>query len=114
MLSVTPLPNLPEWLLGIADLRGAMISAVSLQKLLGTSGVSVAPRTKFVVLKSPNFPSPVAFAVDRLSEIIVLPNEEIHLVKDEKAPHLLGKAMYKSNDLNLLDVENLFSSLTIH
>ncbi len=31
MLSIAPLPNVPEWLLGIADLRGSIISVVSLQ-----------------------------------------------------------------------------------
>lgn len=113
MLSVTPLPNVPAWLLGIADLRGTIISVVSLRKLLDTPGAAAQPRTKFIVLKSRDFPSPVALAVDRLSEILVLPNEEIHFLKDEKTPYLLGRTMYQSNALTLLNVENLFSSLTI-
>lgn len=113
MLAITPLPNVPEWLLGIADLRGTMISVVNLQKLLGTADTTVSPRTKFVVLKSSKFPSTVALAVDRLSEIVVLPNEEIQFIKDGKAPLLLGKATYTFNSLTLLNVENLLSSLTI-
>ena len=113
MLSVTSLPNVPAWLLGIADLRGTIVSVVSLQKLLGIPNAAVSPRTKFVVLKSQNFSSPVALAVDKLSEIIVLPNEEIHFVRDDKTPYLLGRTMYKSNVLTLLNVENLFSSMTI-
>jgi purine-binding chemotaxis protein CheW len=113
MLAITPLPNVPDWLLGIADLRGAMISVVNLQKLLGITDTTASPRTKFVVLKSPNFPSTVALAVDRLSEIVVLPNEEIQFIKDGKTPLLLGKATYTFNSLTLLNVENLLSSLTI-
>ena len=113
MLAVTPLPNVPEWLHGIADLRGAMISVVNLQKLLGMPDTAVLPRTKFVVLKSPNFPSTVALAVDRLSEIIVLPNEEIQFIKDGKTSLVLGRATYTFNALTLLNVENLLSSLTI-
>lgn len=113
MLAITPLPNVPDWLLGIADLRGSMISVVNLQKLLGSADVTVSPKNKFVVLKSPSFPSTVALAVDRLSEIVVLPNEEIQFIKDGKTPLLLGKAMYTFNSLTLLNVENLLSSLTI-
>ncbi len=113
MLAITPLPNVPEWLLGIADLRGTMISVVNLQKLLDMPDTTVSPRTKFVVLKSPDFPSTVALAVDRLSEIIALPNEEIQFIKDGKTPLVLGKAMYTFNTLTLLNVENLLSSLTI-
>jgi purine-binding chemotaxis protein CheW len=113
MLAITPLPNVPEWLLGIADLRGTMISVVNLQKLLGISVTAVSPRTKFVVLKSPNFPSTVALAVDRLSEIIFLPRDEIQFIKDGKTPLVLGRATYTFNTLTLLNVENLLSSLTI-
>ena len=113
MLATTTLPNVPEWLFGIADLRGTMISVVNLQKLLGTADTSVSPRTKFVVLKSLNYPSTVALAVDKLSEIIVLPNEEIQFIKDGKTSLVLGKATYTFNSLTLLNVENLLSSLAI-
>ena len=81
--------------------------------LLGTLDTILSPRTKFIILQSPDFSSSVAIAVDKLCEIIVLSNEEIQLVNDEKTPFLLGKTEYKSNPLNLLNVENLFSSFAI-
>jgi purine-binding chemotaxis protein CheW len=112
-LSVTPLPNVPEWLLGIADLRGEIISIIGLKKFLGTFDTILSPQTKFIILQSPDFSSSVAVAVDKLCEIIVLSNEEIQSVEDEKTPFLSGKTEYKLNPLNLLNVENLFSSLTI-
>ncbi len=113
-LSVTSLPGVPAWLLGIAELRGEVISVVSLQKLLGAPDGDVSSNTKFVVLKSPKFSSSVALAVDKLGEIVVLVNEEIQLVEDEKTPYLLGKSAYKSlHALNLIDTENLLASLTI-
>lgn len=113
MLSVTPLPNVPEWLLGIADLRGAIISVVSLRKLLGAPDAEFSSKTKFIVLKSQNNSSSVALAVDKLCEIIVLANEEIQLFKDEKTPYLVGKTEYKLNPLSLINTENLLSSLII-
>jgi len=113
MLSITPLPNVPEWLLGIADLRGSVISVVGLQKLLGTPDAALSSKSKFIVLKLQDFSASVALAVDRLSEIIVLPDEEIQPAEDEKVPLLLGEATYKSYSLNLLNVENLLASLTI-
>jgi purine-binding chemotaxis protein CheW len=113
MLSIAPIPNVPEWLLGIADLRGAMISVVNLQKLLGATGSALSQRTKFIVLKSQKFPSTVALAVDKLSEIVFLPIEEIQSVREDNTPHILGKTMYKINALSLLNVESLLSSLTI-
>ena len=113
MLAVTPLPNVPEWLLGIADLRGTIVSVVSLQKLLGKTDAPIFSRTKFVVLKSSDFSTSVALAVDRVSEIVVLSDKEITSLNDPKTPFILGNALYKSNHLTLLNVEKLFSSLTI-
>ena len=113
MLSITPLPNVPEWLLGIADLRGGIVSIVSLQKLLDTPDAALSPKSKFIVLKLQDFSASVALAVDRLSEIIVLANEEIQPVENKKMPLLFGEAAYKSYALNLLNVENLLTSLTI-
>lgn len=112
-LSITPLPNVPDWLVGIANLRGRIISVVILEKLLGAPGANFSPKTKFIVLKSQKSPASIAVAADKLSEIVVIKNEEIHLIKDEKTPCLFGRTMYKSNALDLLNVENLLASLTI-
>ncbi len=38
-LAVTPLPNAPEWLLGIANLRGEIISVADLQKILAKNSI---------------------------------------------------------------------------
>lgn len=113
MLSVTRLPCVPEWLLGIADLRGGIISVVNLPKLLGKTDANLSPKNKFIVLNSQNFPSNVALAVDKLSEILFLSNEEIQITENENAPYLLGKAEYKLKPLSLINVENLLASLTV-
>lgn len=113
MLAITPLPVVPEWILGISDLRGGIISVISLRKLLGASSAPVSPKTKFVVLKSPNSPAAIALAVDRLSEIVFIPIEEIQPLKDEKMPYLFGTILYNLKTLSLLNVENLLSSLTV-
>lgn len=110
---ITPLPNVPEWLLGIADLRGAIISVISLQKLLGAPESPLQSKTKFVVLKSQNLSSSAALAVDGLGEVVVLQSEEIQASENEKTSFLFGRATYKTNVLNLLDAENLLASLTI-
>lgn len=112
-VSITPLPNVPEWLLGITDLRGGIISIISLQKLLDMPSATLSAKTKFIVLKLPGSSPTVAFAVDKIGEIAILPDDEIQLTKAETMPYLLGRTMYKNNALNLIDAENLLASLTI-
>ena len=112
--AVTPLPRVPEWCSGIANLRGNIISVVDLTKLWGIkpSGVS-APKSKLILLRSLVGKTSVAFAVDRLSEIVALPTAEIQPVEDADSSHLLGKIKYKSLEVRLPDAEKIFSLLQI-
>ena len=111
-LFLTPLPNVPEWLLGMANLRGSIISVVNLLKLWGRKTSSASPKTKFIVLRSFKDASPVAFTVDKLSEIATLPNEKIQFIENDQS--FFAKATHKSNILHLIDTEKLFSSLKIN
>ena len=112
-LHAARLPNTPEWLVGVANLRNELISVVSLRSLLGKQNLDSPPKSKLVVLRSPNSASNVAFTVDKLSEIIILQSEEIEFNKDEKTPYIFGKAVHQSNSLILLNTEKLLSSLVI-
>jgi len=106
-LPLTPLPNVPEWLLGMANLRGNIISVVNLLKLWDKKTSQPSSKTKFIVLRSPNGDSSVAFTVDKLSEIVTLPSEKIQLIKDDKS--FFAKAMHKSNIVYLIDTEKLLN-----
>ena len=110
-LPLTTLPNVPEWLLGMANLRGNIISVVNLLKLWDKKTLPVSSKTKFIVLRSQDSDSSVAFTVDKLSEIVNLPNDDIQFIKDDKS--LYGKAIHKSNILHLIDTEKLISSLKL-
>lgn len=109
-LDFTPLPNSPDWLHGIANLRGAIISVLNLSKICGKNSVSDSSKSKLIVLKTINSAASAAFPVDRLSEIITVTETEIRPAEDDR---LRGKAAYKTAFVNLLDTEKLFSSLSI-
>lgn len=108
--AVTPLPNVPEWLLGIVLLRGEIISVAHLPKLWNKKNFPLSSKTKLVVLRGENSNASVAFTTDKLGETIALPDSEIETGK-ENAPEIFGQAVYKSSALRLLDAENLISSL---
>lgn len=112
-LHVAPLPNAPEWLHGIANLRGEIISVLNFPMLFGRRASAPAPKSKFIVLRSLAFEFGAAFAADRLNEIVTLPDEKIQSVKDGNSPFIFGKAVHQSNILNLIDMEKLLASLKI-
>ncbi len=106
-LQLTPLPNVPGWLLGVANLRGNIISVVNLLKLWDKKTSPVSSKIKFIVLRSPDRISSIAFTVDKLSEVVTLPNEKIQYITDDISTFVYAKATHKTNTLNLIDVENL-------
>ena len=107
-LSFTPLPGAPDWLHGIANLRGEIVSVLNLSGICGKPGAGDSSKSKLIVLKTKNAGSSVAFPVDRLNEIITLSADQIQPAEDAR---FLGCAVYKTAPVKLLDTEQLFASL---
>lgn len=107
-LSFTALPKSPSWLYGIANLRGEIISVLNLSKICNKESAPLSSKSKFIILKPKNSASSIAFLVDRLSEIITLTKENIQPVEDLR---FFGKMPHETGFVNLLDTEQLFSSL---
>jgi purine-binding chemotaxis protein CheW len=113
-LNLTPLYNVPEWFLGIANLRGDIISVVDLQKLWKQENPTLySAKTKLIVLRCEDSDSLIAFKVDKLREIVTLSNEAVQPPTDNDSPFLIGRAEHNSGVINLLDVENVLCSLKL-
>ncbi len=111
-IAYTSLPNIPEWFLGIANLRGGIISIVDLQTLWGLKP-SESSKSKLVVLRSDNAESQIAFKVDKLREIVTLPDSDIETVNDVDTPYIIGNATLKAGSINIIDIDTILSSLAI-
>ena len=107
-LEFTPLPNSPDWLHGIANLRGEIVSVLNLSKICGKRSAPDSSKTRLIILKSGNSAFSAAFPVDRLSEIIILAKKDIQAVEDSR---FFGTAVHETVSVKLLDTEKLFSSL---
>lgn len=110
-LPIAFLPNSPDWLSGIANLRGEVVPVLNLPKLLEKEPSETSQRTKFVVLQAGD--SAFAFVVDKLSEIVTLQTKTIEPVQEKLSPNIFGKADYKSNSLFLIDADRMLSSLVL-
>jgi purine-binding chemotaxis protein CheW len=113
-LPVTPLPFVPDWIAGITNLRGDLISVADLRKLWRKTSPPPA-KSKMLVLRSEKKNQPIAFIVDKLSEIITLTPQEIEFSAADFAssfPTFFGRVNRSAQTVYLLDAENLFSSLS--
>lgn len=110
---VIALPNAPEWLLGIANLRGEIISVVNLPFLLKKSASPGSAKSKIIVMRPQNSDSGFAFAADKLCEIIVLREQEVETDENRPAAYICGKAVYKAKNLHLIDAKKIFAALIL-
>lgn len=112
-LPLTILPNAPEWLLGIANLRGEVVSVLDLAAILRKDSPKTTPKTKFIVLRSQIFESGAAFPADKINEIVTISSAEIQCGANKHSPHIYGQVAFKSQTLHLLDTEKLLASLKL-
>lgn len=111
LLAVTQLPNVPNWLMGIANLRGDIVSVVDLRSFWERKTIS-PNKTKTLILRSPDNETLIAFVVDKLGEIATLQQKESEFITqtENPMPHVGKKLRYQETTLYLLDAENLLSS----
>lgn len=114
-LPVTALPNVPEWVLGIANLRGDVISVLDLRKLWGKTTEPPAKQRLLIFHSAPN-DSPIALVVDKVNEMISISQKEINFSAEDftaSFPTFFGRAEFKSQPLFLLDIDKMLSSLSV-
>jgi uncharacterized repeat protein (TIGR01451 family) len=113
-LSVTPVPNLPEWLLGVANVHGDIISMVDLRLFLGMERLGYDQDSRMLVVRASREDMSVGLIVDRVKGIRVLAEEGISLptspVEDRLAPYLRGVTTHRGRLLVLLDLDRLLLS----
>lgn len=111
-LPVAALPNSPEWLLGIGNLRGEIIAIANLPKIIGDDSPALTAKTKLIVLKAKNYDTAIGFPVDKLSEIIAEHDKKFEAAGESASPFVYARFTYQSNTVHLIDSEKLLSSLT--
>lgn len=103
-LPVTPVPNSPRHLVGIAPLRDEVSAVVNVRGLLDETGTNDAgAKSRYVVMKRfSGDAAPVAFLVDRLGEIAQIELTAICAEPDGNEM-MIGSAPDGSRRLKIID-----------
>ncbi len=110
---VTPIPNMPECIKGVMNLRGTVVPIIDLRKKLH---MLTAEYNQFTVIVVVNVGTKImGLVVDAVSDVLNVGDKDI-----EEAPKLAGidttfiKGLAKSGDrlVTLLDIEVLLSDQT--
>lgn len=110
--SATPIPNSPEYVLGVMNLRGAIVPIVDLRKRFGMESIEFGPTTVNIVLKVENEDQnrTVGIVVDAVSEVYPLDEETIQpapAMGSANTGFIKGLADVEGKMVILLDVDKI-------
>lgn len=111
--AITPLPNLPPWVMGISNIRGEIISFVNLKAFLGIPFSGKKGDDRFIIIHSKRLKT--GMIVDSIRGIVVLDRIDHDIQKSpyregDIARYILGVAVSGENLMNILDIDRLLSS----
>jgi purine-binding chemotaxis protein CheW len=106
---ITPLPNLPGWLLGVGNVRGEIVSMVDLAAFLGVDRPRSAHRRRFIVVR--NLEMRVGLVVDRILGIRSLEPAGESAGGPEKTWHrfVSEERVLPEGVLHMIDLESMLS-----
>ncbi len=116
-LALTPLPNVPEWVAGVANLRGDIISVVDLRRFLGL-GDQAESGGRMLVVRSRSEEIQTALLVDAVRGIRFFSGGRVQQptapVENSVTPYMRGVYEHDQGLVVLLDPEKLMLSPEMH
>ena len=107
-IEYTRVPSVPDYVLGVFNLRGNVIPLIDLRKRFSLNVTKQSSNTRYIVMKDED--NIAGFVIDRLTEAIRIDRNRIDpppetLVKDKGMIYGIGKR--DQNILTILKVESL-------
>ncbi len=114
---ITPLPNLPQWMLGISNVRGEITSVVDLARVIGIPGHGATLGDHLILLHSADMT--IGILADRIAGSVF--DEDPHHQLTRRAPEddalsSLISTVFEdgAHEIYVLDVPRLAATLVIH
>ncbi len=111
---LTRVPNMPEYIEGVINLRGKVIPVIGLRKRIGLESQTHDKKTRIVVVDVQG--NVLGFVVDSVSEVLRIHSETVEdpprLGKKER-DYISGIGKLDSRLLLLLDLDRLMSDSTV-
>jgi purine-binding chemotaxis protein CheW len=113
---VTPIPNTPEYILGVINLRGAIVPIVDLRRRFGMPAAEFGPTTVVIVVRvaqSDRNERTLGLVVDAVSEVCNVNADDRKPAPDFgsgiKTDFVKGLATVENRMVILLDIDRLVS-----
>ncbi|VAW94384.1 Positive regulator of CheA protein activity (CheW) [hydrothermal vent metagenome] len=111
MTEIAPVPGAPDYVLGIINLRGNVVTVIDSRKRFGLSEADVDDSTRIVIIEADKHV--VGILVDSVAEVVDLQTSEIdaapNVGNDDSSKYIQGVSSKDKELLILVDVNKLLT-----
>ncbi|RLA05677.1 MAG: chemotaxis protein CheW [Gammaproteobacteria bacterium] len=115
--SATPLPNMPDYILGVINLRGTVVPVIELRKRFGLESIPFGPETVVIVVKvlgEDGKERTMSIVADAVSEVYDVADADLQPAPDFggtiNSTSVTGLATIDEKMIILLDIDDLMSA----
>ena len=114
--SVTPIPNTPDYIKGVINLRGTIVPIIDLRRRFKMDPIPYGPMTVVIVLKviTEDAERVMGVVVDAVSEVYNISAEEMKAAPDfgdaAKIDYVQGLATVNDKMVIVLDIDHLLTN----
>jgi len=115
MMPITPVPQTPEYVKGVMNLRGKVIPVIDLRRKFGMETLDFPERTCIIVveIEGTSATMPMGIVVDSVSEVLHIKDNDIQdtptFGNDLKTDYLLGMAKMEGRVKILLNIDRVLT-----
>ena len=111
--AITPLPQLPKWILGISNIRGEIISLINLKIFFGIPSTGTKGEGRFIIIYNQNMKTGII--VDEIPGILSLDRIDADIQNSpyrhgEILKYISGVSVSSDRLINILDADRLLTS----
>lgn len=107
---ITPVPSIPEHILGVMNLRGEILPVLDPKRLLGLGAGTPTPEGRIIVVRAPGMVA--GFLVDGVEDAIEVKGSlepPLATLPEERAVYLEGQVAHERRLVGVLKVEALLA-----
>jgi purine-binding chemotaxis protein CheW len=106
---ITNVPDSPEFVEGVINLRGKIVSVVDLRKRFGETNIDPHKKNRVIVVESEG--KLVGLIVDAASEVLRIPNSDIEpppsVLQNSESSYVTGVGKFQNRLIILVDLKRV-------
>lgn len=110
---ITYVPGMPEYILGVINVRGEIESVLDLRNVLSLPTHPMTKRSRIMIGQVHDVRS--GLFVDSVEDVLEMPEDHVHapdsVIDSDRTDYIAGASTYKEHTLLILDLRKIFEKL---